>query len=88
MEINVLMQKELDEKDETIRMLEDKNRALKRTIDAKVDELETLKQQASLLEQEVCDSISILNRHVSSLFYSYQAEVLGKRNYWRRKKNY
>ena len=89
MELNVQIQKELDEKDETIRMLEDKNTVLKRTIDAKVDELETLKQQVSLLEQEVCGGpISKIKLHVSRLFCSCPAEVLRKRNYWRRKKNW
>lgn len=54
MELNALMQKELGEKDETIRILEAKNIALRQTLDAKVDELEVLKQKVSMLEQKVC----------------------------------
>ena len=61
MELNTQIQKELNEKDAKIRILQDKNTALQQTVDAKVDELEILKQKASILEQEVCDLISTIN---------------------------
>lgn len=48
------MQKELDEKEEKIRILEAKNETLSRTADAKADEIENLKEKISMLEQEVC----------------------------------
>lgn len=47
------MQRELDEKDEKIRMLEAEHVMLTQTVDGKVDELEGLKQKLSMLEQEV-----------------------------------
>ena len=60
MELNTQMQIELDERDERIRILENKNAALRQTVDTKVEESEVLKQKVSLLEQEVCGVISIL----------------------------
>lgn len=47
------MQKELEQKDEKIRILEAKNETLRQTTDAKTDEIENLKQKISMLEQEV-----------------------------------
>ena len=54
LELNAQMQKELDEKEEKIRILEAKNETLSRTADAKADEIENLKEKISMLEQEVC----------------------------------
>ena len=54
LELNAQMQKELDEKEEKIRILEAKNETLSRTTDAKTDEIENLKEKISVLEQEVC----------------------------------
>lgn len=54
MELNAQIQKELDAKDEIIRILEDKNAALTQTVDMRVDEIEILKQKMLMLEQEVC----------------------------------
>lgn len=48
------MQRELNEKDEKIRILEAKNETLRQMADAKADELEAIKQKVSMLEQEVC----------------------------------
>ena len=65
MELNTLMQKEMGEKDETIRILETKNEALRQTLDARVDELEVLKQKVSMLEEEVCDKVVCMQVTVS-----------------------
>ena len=54
MELNAQMQKELEEKEEKIRILEAKNETLSRTADTKTDEIENLKQKISMPEQEVC----------------------------------
>ena len=54
LELNAQMQKELEEKEEKIRILEAKNETLSRTADTKTDEIENLKQKISMLEQEVC----------------------------------
>lgn len=48
------MQKDLSDKEEKIRILEAKNETLRQTADSKTDEIETLKQKISMLEQEVC----------------------------------
>lgn len=82
MELNTLMQKEIGEKDETIRILETKNEALRQTLDARVDELEVLKQKVSMLEEEVCNKIVCMQVTVPELcICSYQSKVLRKRNY-------
>lgn len=54
LELNAQMQKDLSDKEEKIRILEAKNETLRQTADAKTDEIETLKQKISMLEQEVC----------------------------------
>ena len=53
LELNAQMQKELDEKEEKIRILEAKNETLRQTAEEKTDEIETLKHKVSMLEQEV-----------------------------------
>ena len=47
------MQKELEQKEEKIRILEAKNETLRQTTDTKTEEIEDLKQKVSMLEQEV-----------------------------------
>ena len=88
MELNTLMQKEMGEKDETIRILETKNEALRQTLDARVDELEVLKQKVSMLEEEVCDKVVCMQVTVSeSCVCSYRPKVLRKESYWMRRES-
>jgi len=47
------MKKDLDAKNEKIRILEAENETLLQTIDVKIDEAEILKQTVTMLEQEV-----------------------------------
>jgi len=51
--MNAQMQRELSDKDEKIRILEAKNETLRRTVDTKTDEVESLKQTVVMLEQQV-----------------------------------
>ena len=53
MELNAQIQRELDEKDEKIRIMEAKNETLRQIVGAKADELELLKQREAALQQEV-----------------------------------
>ena len=53
MELNAQIQRELNDKDEKIRIMETKNETLRQIVEAKVDELELLKQRVAVLEQEV-----------------------------------
>jgi len=47
------MQRELEQKQEKIRILEAKNETLKQTAEAKTNEVEELKQKLVMLETEV-----------------------------------
>ena len=86
MELNTLMQKEMSEKDETIRILENKNEALRQTLDARVDELEVLKQKVTMLEEEVCNEV-VCTQVTLSLLCSYRPRQLRKKSYWMRRES-
>jgi len=47
------MQKELEQKEEKIRILEAKNETLKQAAESKTNEVEELKQKLAILETEV-----------------------------------
>lgn len=53
LEINAQMQRELEQKEEKIRILEAKNVTMKQTAEAKTNEVEELKQKLAMLETEV-----------------------------------
>lgn len=53
LELNAQMQKELEDKEEKIRVLEAKNETLKQAAETKTDEIENLKHKVMMLEQEV-----------------------------------
>ena len=61
------MQKDLNEKEEKIRILEAKNETLRQTADTKTDEIENLKQKVMMLEQEVCILVLLKNLCTSVL---------------------
>ena len=81
------MQKDLNDKEEKIRILEAKNETLRQTADTKTDEIENLKQKVLMLEQEVCTE-GLLKLCTSASLHSYQVKQMRKRNYWMRKKSY
>ena len=83
------MQKDLNEKEEKIRILEAKNETYRQAADTKTDEIENLKQKVMMLEQEVC-ILKLFINCVRMLCYtdSYQVKLMKKKNYWMRKESY
>ena len=80
LELNAQMQKDLNDKEEKIRILEAKNETLRQSADTKTDEIENLKQKISMLEQEVY-SVVLLKLCTSALLHSYPVKQMRKKNY-------
>ena len=80
------MQKELEHKEEKIRILEAKNETLKQTAEAKTNEVEELKQKLAMLETEV-EQKDIFYCLLTVLVCSYPPKLLKKRNYRMKSEN-